>query len=376
MMVKHFFIFFCALSFACSAWAAETTSPGQKAKQLAAQMQKLSQTLASERKQKAKVQEELREQELKIAKLNKKIQQLNEKIALQEKELQEQQVKQKELQQEIIQRQDHLAKSIRSLYATGKQPDLKLLLNQDNTVELQRLLTYYQYFNQALQQQITALDEDLGYQTQLQEKIAIAKDELVAERERQQEQQQQLQAEQKERNTLLANLSQSINSKDKELAELQASQKELQRVLAATQLNVVATAGPFSKQQGKLPWPTVGKVTHTFGSSRNGQLKYDGMVISAPEGQSIYAVFGGKVVYADWLRGYGLLVIIDHGNRYMSLYAHNETLYTKVGDTVKAGQQIGTVGTTGGLRNPSLYFEIRHNGKPINPHAWLSKQKA
>ena len=135
------------------------------------------------------------------------------------------------------------------------------------------------------------------------------------------------------------------------------------------------TTGTFAESRGKLPWPTKGIVEHTFGSSRAGQAKYDGMVIGAPAGQSVYAVFPGRVVYADWLRGFGLLVIIDHGNKYMSLYAHSNTLFKQVGDRVQAGEKIALVGTTGGLRQPGLYFEIRQDGKAINPQPWLVPKK-
>lgn len=364
------------------AQALEITTATEKIKQLNQDMEKVTEELTSARKKQSKEQEALRAQELKINALNKKVKTLDDKINLAQQDLVEQQEKEKELSVEVEQRREQLAESLRALHATGQQPDLKLLFNQDDVIQFQRLLTYYQFFNQAIQKQITDLNEQLDEQAQLQEKIIALQEELHTEKKEQQQQQQELVAERKKRSNVLVKLDQTINSKDKELKELAASEKELQQVLLASQQSNERSnwppvkAGPFDKQRGKLPWPTIGKVLHPFGSYRTGgQRRYNGMVISAPEGQSVYAVAPGRVVYADWLRGFGLLVIIDHGNKYMSLYAHNDTLNKQIGDVVKSNERIATVGTTGGLRQPGLYFEIRQNGKPINPQPWLAPRK-
>lgn len=350
----------------------------QKIKEINKEMEQLSEELIAERKKQASIQEELREHDLIINNLNKKIVVLDKQIAVEQKELAQQQKNEKTLNKDIEIRREHLGQSLRALYATGQQPDIKLLFNQNDMVDFNRLITYYQFFNQSLQDEIIDLNEKVEEQTKLRETIESTKEKLEEEKKKQNEQKAELAAEQKERKSILASVEKTINTKDKALKELQASEKELQQVLAVAQGTLAQkkwppVKGSFDKQKGKLPWPTMGKVRNTFGSYRTGgQSRYNGMVITAPVGQTVSAVAPGRVVYADWLRGYGLLVIIDHGNNYMSLYAHNDMLYTTVGASVKDGDPVGTVGTTGGLKQPGLYFEIRHNGKPVNPQPWLA----
>ena len=123
----------------------------------------------------------------------------------------------------------------------------------------------------------------------------------------------------------------------------------------------------FGKQSGKLKWPTKGRVSASFGSQRSGQVVWKGTMLSAPEGQNIRAVSGGKVIYADWLRGFGLVMVIDHGKGYMSLYGHAQTLLKSPGDMVKSGEAIALVGRSGGQSEAGLYFEIRHKGQAVDP---------
>jgi len=130
--------------------------------------------------------------------------------------------------------------------------------------------------------------------------------------------------------------------------------------------------GPFASARGKLPWPVNGRLLARFGETRgdDARTKWDGVMISASSGSQVHAVHGGRVVFADWLRGAGLLVILDHGNGYLSLYGHNQSLLKKPGDVVKAGEAISTVGTSGGQDTPALYFAIRQQGRPTDPSQW------
>ncbi|MDT4859240.1 Murein hydrolase activator EnvC [compost metagenome] len=134
--------------------------------------------------------------------------------------------------------------------------------------------------------------------------------------------------------------------------------------------------GPFAKSRGQLPWPVDGRLVARFGSARGGdsRAKWDGVLIGASEGSAVRAVHGGRVVFADWLRGAGLLVILDHGNGYLSLYGHNQRLLKNAGDIVKAGESIATVGTSGGQDTPALYFAIRQQGRPTDPAQWCRAQ--
>jgi septal ring factor EnvC (AmiA/AmiB activator) len=127
----------------------------------------------------------------------------------------------------------------------------------------------------------------------------------------------------------------------------------------------------FAKLRGKLSWPVTGKLLASFGQTRAGGVKWDGVLVSGPQGATVRAVYHGRVVYADWLSGLGLLTIIDHGDGYLSLYGHSERLYKEVGERVTAGDTIATVGDSGGRSTPALYFEIRKAGRPIDPRPWF-----
>lgn len=362
-------------------FSAEKTVSQKDLAALQEKSQQLTNEINADRKKQARLQEELREKEEEINKLSHMLKVLDKKIAEEETELTLQEAKAKKIDIDVKERQAHLAQSLRALHAAGELPDLKLILNQENPNEWQRVITYYDYFNKALQKEIKELDKSLIEQEQLRDEIAAKKALLSSERENYKNEQEKLRAERQERTALLTKLEKNLTSKDKQLEELKASEQELQRVIAAIQQPHFAqgfppvNAGDFAKYQGKLPWPTVGKIQHAFGSYRKGgQRRYNGIVLSAPEGQSVQAIFSGRVVYSGWLRGYGLLMIIDHGHNYMTLYAHNDSLFKKVGEMAHAGEQIATVGITGGMRSPGLYFEIRKNGKPVNPQKWLAPQ--
>ena len=190
---------------------------------------------------------------------------------------------------------------------------------------------------------------------------------------------------QAQRKQTLAKINTTISSKDKELQDLLEDRKQLQALLAkVARASTSFAAAPsyvplpnagekFSSRRGQLPWPTQGRITHGFGSSQiEGQLQWNGVLISASSGQQVTAVHYGRVVFADYFRGQGLLVIVDHGEGYLSLYAHNQHLLKKAGDAVKAGEPIASVGDTGGQNETGLYFEIRYQGKAVNPAEWLA----
>ena len=154
---------------------------------------------------------------------------------------------------------------------------------------------------------------------------------------------------------------------------------ELEQLLAAVEqtianIDIPTDYKPFGSLKGQLPWPVSGKPSNRFGNRRNNTtMRWQGLAISASEGSRVEAIHYGRIVFADWLRGSGLLVIIDHGDGYMSLYAHNQTLLRDVGEWVSAETPISTVGDSGGLSKPALYFEIREKGKPVNPAHWFRR---
>ncbi len=258
--------------------------------------------------------------------------------------------------------------------AIDEQQQLKLILNQTNPAAAGRSMTYYNYFSRA---QIGALDQTQLNIKQLNEsetQLRKSTDKLEQLKQQQQQQHLKLQQRQSQRKTLLSKLNSEINSKQQQLERLRGDEKALSRLLqnlpSQTQDSKIDFSN-LSKLKGKLKWPTKGKIKNHFGSPRNqGQLKWQGITINGKAGQEIRSIAPGRVIFADWIRGYGLMLIIDHGNGYMSLYGHNQSLYKDVGDTISSNESIATLGNSGGNSRTSLYFEMRHKGKPINPATW------
>lgn len=234
---------------------------------------------------------------------------------------------------------------------------------------MERMLAYYEYLNKArmksiteLKQTITELDDIKATQTAKQEQLT----KLVAE---QQVQSKHLSKEQDQRQLTLNELQRTLNSTGAELEQLQIEEASIKRVVeqALKAMRETPSMTGLNKQDGKLKWPTKGRVKASFGSPRSGQVVWKGTLLSAPEGQNIHAVAGGKVLYADWLKGFGLVMVIDHGKGYMSLYGHAQALLKSPGNTVKTGETIALVGRSGGQAEPGLYFEVRYKGQAVDP---------
>lgn len=291
--------------------------------------------------------------------------------------LKQEQVK---LQVQLDQQAGYLSKQIRSAYAMGRQEYLKVLLNQQEPDRVGRLLRYYDYINKMRTQQIegylaTAKQLDL-----VQNEIITRSQTLQQVRVSLQQRRSELIAEQKNRQQVIQKLSQEISGKGTELQKLQADQKRLEELLSAVtealvRLPAPKDALPFAQMRGKLPWPATGRILSSFGSKQfNNRLVSRGLLINVKEGDYVRSIHGGRVVFADWLRGFGFMLILDHGDGFMSLYGHNQTLNKEVGDWVHGGEVIATAGASGGQNRPSLYFEIRQAGKPLDPIGWVAKR--
>jgi len=272
--------------------------------------------------------------------------------------------------------QTQLRAQIRASYQMGNQPYLKVLLNQEDPNKLSRMLTYYDYISRARSERIgeynTTLSELDRVTAQLQlQTTKLNVDKLSLDKERQ-----LLESVQKERLATVKSLNLEITRTGSRLENKVKDQKHLEELLAriadgAFNLPTQGDTVAFSSRKGRLLMPVYGTIKSRYGSRRgDGKLKWDGIVIAANAGDPVHAVHYGRVVFADWLRGFGLLMIISHGEGYMSLYGHNQLLYREAGDWVKAGEVIATVGNTGGQLEPGLYFEIRYAGKPTNPQQW------
>ncbi|CAM4427155.1 MAG: Murein hydrolase activator EnvC [Legionella sp.] len=271
-----------------------------------------------------------------------------------------------QLGQQLSAQQQLLANHIRARYQMGEYQPLKWLLNQDDPYKVSRILTYYQYIIKSRQQLIVQVDATLNKLTQSKE---VLNNELAATQKLKHEltiNQQQLEKNKNYHASLINSLSNEIQSKQNKLQEAQKNKNNLANLLKTLAVQSVPQPSmPFNQMRKKLPYPVQSKKQAL-------RKMNQGVTFFAEEGAVVTAVYPGKVVFSNWLKGYGLLIIIDHGQGFMTLYAHNESLFKKKGESVKQNEQIATVGHSGGIKENGLYFEIRLRGKAIPPLAWLS----
>ncbi len=271
-----------------------------------------------------------------------------------------------------------LLKQIRAAHAMGRQEPIKLLLNQEDPVKISRLLTYYDYFNDARLAQLNSFATALKALQKSETELLQRSENLKRLRQEKKVELESLAETREVRKNLLAKLEAEYKDRSSELKRLKTDERRLQKLLRSIEKVIddmpfkSGTSKPFGKLRGKLNWPVKGRLLKRFGN-RKAVGRWEGVLIGAKEGAQVRAVSKGRVVYADWLRGYGLLIILDHGKGYMTLYAFNENLYQEVGDKVDAGEVISTVGRSGGRPQPELYFEIRKKGQPVNPIKWCKK---
>jgi septal ring factor EnvC (AmiA/AmiB activator) len=284
------------------------------------------------------------------------------------------------LQKSRISRQSKdLEGAIRAAYALGRKDRLKMLLNQQDPALSSRMLVYYRYMNESRLHKLADIAASLRALQGLERDMRRQSEHLDGLLELQEFEQAKLTGIKDERKTLLVQLDNDYASNRQQLTQLQESARQLQSLLGSLQevsgafpFDAAPEGRSFSELRGQLAWPVRGKLLQSFGSPR-GEDTWDGVLIEAGEGADIRAVTAGRVIYADWLRGYGLLMIIDHEQGYMTLYAFNQSLYKGVGDLVAAGEVIAAAGESGGRNQTGLYFGIRKDGKALDPVPWCRK---
>lgn len=325
------------------------------------------------------VSADLQAAEVKIAEKRREIAELERQQAAGEKRLGELAARRRAREAELEVEIGQLATQARAAYASGSQERIRLLLNQQDPAALGRLMAWYRYLSDyrgrniesvtAHLEEIAALEQEAGrQQLQLDELAASRHDELAT-----------LNAAQEERGELLAVLKTRIREESAEVERLAAQEKDLSRLIAELSSILadypITSEEPFTALRGRLTWPVAGRLVHDFGQARaGGGLTWNGVVLAAPRGREVRAVYHGRVVFADWLSGLGLLVIVDHGEGFMTLYGYNETTLKSAGDWVAPGDAIATVGVSGGQLDSGLYFEIRQGTKPVNPRVWVTRQ--
>lgn len=271
-----------------------------------------------------------------------------------------------------------LKKDIEQAYIMSRQHPLKLVMNQNQAGSIGRTLAYYDYYNRYRTRQLNELSAKITQIETIDSQLEVKQKELKVLLKNLNMLQMRLKSTRTDQYKAIIELETYLKQQNLKLDHIKNGQTVIRKTLSEsrqTTQKLKADGTAFAKLRGLLPLPVSGKILRRFGSSRGGkQLKWQGLIISASSGSPVKAVAEGQVVFSDWLRGYGFLTIIDHGNEYMSLYGHNQNLLASVGTMVKANQVIATVGNSGGYRNPALYFELRKKGKPFNPARWLARR--
>jgi septal ring factor EnvC (AmiA/AmiB activator) len=274
---------------------------------------------------------------------------------------------------------EDLAVQVRAAYLGGRQERLRMVLNQQDPALLGRMLVYYRYLSEYRADQIGSVVAELSRLTAVEQELQTATAELERLESRRRSRMEAVEQARLARAEAVAALDARIESGAQEMARLQTEEETLLRVIEALQRAVADLPGarrePFAEQRGKLTWPIRGRLLHDFGQPRaGGSLRWNGVLVGADRGTEVQAVYHGRVAYADWLPGMGLLMVIEHGDDYLSLYGHNDVLYKSVGDWVQPGEVIAAAGDSGGRNRAALYFEIRRGKQPQNPHRWFASR--
>jgi len=339
----------------------------------------LEKKLIASDKEKNSLQSDLKKVEIEASQINRNLRQLRKKISGVEKKLSSLDKQEVELQNDIALQSGAIVDQISAAYKLGNQEPIKLLLNQEDPQKVARVFKYYGYFLQARTEKIQRYMADVDKLAEVIEDINSQKLELTKSRAELESGQKKLSGRVKKRSGTLSKLQASRRTDKKKLGSLQKERGKLEEILSAVEEAVIdmklpKNYQPFVSRKGKLKWPLKGRVAHNYGSPRSGELRWEGWLISAKAGAAVNAVHNGRVVFSNYLRGFGLLIILDHGDGYMTLYAHNQELLKDTGDWVQSSETVARAGDTGGLSKPALYFEIRKQGKPADPKSWLGSR--
>ncbi|MDX2367399.1 MAG: peptidoglycan DD-metalloendopeptidase family protein [Colwellia sp.] len=368
-----------SLIFVDFSMAANTTNHKKSKQQNTNKLNDVQQAIAKQEsnifkanKNRVTLEKQLKKDDLAIAKAAKAISDTDQQLKITNKKIATLSKDKKQLAAKKNRQERLLAQQLRSAYTTGQHDYLKLVLNQDESEKIQRTISYYQYLNKARINEIdkfqVTITQLMQVTTQHQEQVA----QLKKLRVNQQQQRKNLSKNKSKRSKTLASLSKKLLSGKQQLAKLKAEEANLTAALQKLTALIRAEVDlmGLSKLKRQLSWPVKGRLLRNFGSRKQGYLKWKGVLLGAPIGRQVQTIHNGTILFSDWLKGYGLLTVIDHGNGYMSLYAHNQTLLKSVGDRVETGEPIALVGQSGGQDQAGLYFEIRHQGKAVNPKLW------
>lgn len=382
-------LFLCCLIFGNTAYAGKQDELENLRKRIAAMQREMDKTSES----KSEVADALRESERGISNSNRKIAELAEQQRAADRKLNELQAQEQQLGNSLEVQQTQLGKLLHQQYLGGKQEYLKLLLNNQDPNQIARNLQYYQYIARNRAIWLNTMRDNLAALNAASTATREQRSELASLRAEQATQKKILQKEQTARQQMLSKISRQLRQQRREINRLQRDENRLAHLIEKIAKMLAQPkskslfrnddlpddlfdGSPFDQLKGKLALPVKGEVSNRFGTPRpDSTVLWKGLFLRTPSGQAVKAIAAGRVVFSDWLRGFGNLLIVDHGQSYMSVYGNNETLYKQVGDELHGGDTIASVGNSGGNENSGLYFELRHQGKPFDPMKWLATQQ-
>ncbi|MGP9498159.1 MULTISPECIES: murein hydrolase activator EnvC family protein [unclassified Halomonas] len=344
---------------------------------LGQEIESLTQRLSTTGEARDSAERELREVETELADTHQRLDALQAERRQLDDEMNQLRQHRDRLEDEQASQYAALSQQLAALYRLGPTPQLKLLLNQGDPAELDRMQAYLNRFTRARNERLadiarldTALADTEQALNERQTRLASVATELDAQRVR-------LAERTSDRRNVVATLDDRYGSEADRLADLNDNREQAERKLREIQEELARLDAPtpstqITRTQGDLPWPVQGAITTTF--NRRDGVHYNGIVIQASAGTQVNAVHTGRVVFADWMRGFGNLLIIDHGDQIMTLYAHLQQFSVRPGQQVSRGDEIGRVGDSGGQSSNALYFEVRQSGKPINPQRWIARR--
>ena len=392
----HALVFLLILLLPLAGQVSADSGKQEELKELRGRIRALQEELEQAREDRSDVADALKKSERRISDVNRGLRDLDSRQRRLSSELKQLNEETGTTQQEIAEQQKRLAALIRERYTQGTGDAMKLMLNGQNPGEVARNLAYYGYIGRARAGLLQEHHAALAKLRDLQAKTRRQNDNINQVRKERVAQKKSLEVEQGERQQVLVKLSEQIRKQRREINTLVRNEQRLTRLIerlaklaaARPKPKPVTPAKPgqtvdrvvdaslagldFRRLKGKLALPVAGEIQHRFGASREGGgPAWKGLFIRAPQGREVRAVGSGKVAFADWLRGFGNLLIVDHGSGYLSLYSNNESLYKQAGEPVRAGDVVAAVGSTGGQDEPGLYFELRHQGRPFDPLSWV-----
>lgn len=337
----------------------------------------MQQTLEQDRSQQDELRTQLEDSERRFAALTGELAALRKQIAEQSALRRRSELQRREAESALKKQRGVLARQVRAAYVIGQRGQTKLVLNQDSSARLSRVMTYYDYLNRARVARIGRILEQAQQLEQLVARVKQQTAELEATRSRHQGTLTALEAVRDERQEMVRMLAARIANEEDELRQLRADERELSRLiqeLGTALRDIPANLGakPFAKLKGKLPWPVRGKLLARYGDPKaGGRLRWNGLWIAGSEGEPVRAVARGRVAYVGWMHAYGLIVVLEHEGGFYSLYGHNQNVAVSIGDWVQSGDLIAAVGATGGHQKTGLYFELRKGTEALNPRLWF-----